>query len=302
MKNLNYWKTHYVVKNNAEEIERNIKKENFVSDGNNFELICFEKDKNSPNVLISQGSGGHAYVFAELGYEIYLRGYNVFIMPKHGGYTISELMQRQKDALKHISDNFSDSMGIFSEGLGGFVTFYLALMGAQFKSAIYQNAPAIITEDGFREAIVRGQRRMLLPFAKLLLHISPRIKLPISSYLNWKELIDPKEPNRGIESRLVIDGYLKDPDFDTWYPLSAIMSLLFTPPPKQLSALNTPTMFMVAQRGFGGGLYADYLKDLYNRLPPIRKNMIEIDGSVYWMLSHPKEAAEIINDWFRETL
>ena len=137
---------------------------------------------------------------------------------------------------------------------------------------------------------------------KFLFKISPKTKIPISSYLNWKGLIDTDEANRKLELRLVKEGYLKDPDFDKKYPISAIMSLLLTPPPKPLLELNTPTMFMVALRGFGGNAYVDYLKDLYSRLPPVRKKMIEVDGSVYWMLSHPKEAAKIICAWFDETL
>lgn len=302
MKDQNYWKKHYVIYTNADEVERKIKLTSFISSGENFELIYFEKAKDAPNILISQGSGGHAFVFAELGYLLHRRGYNVFIMPKHGGYTISELVARQRDALEHIKNSFSDRIGIFSEGLGGFVTFYLALARGSFKSVIYQNAPAIITEKKFQEAIIRGQRKMLIPFIKFLLKMSPRIKLPISSYLNWKELIDPKEANKNIESHLVIDGYLKDPDFDTWYPLSAITSLLFTPPPAPLSELSIPTMFMVAQRGFGGDAYVEYLKDLYSRLPSIKKKIMEVDGSVYWVLSHPKEATEIICKWFKETL
>jgi len=125
--------------------------------------------------------------------------------------------------------------------------------------------------------------------------------LPISSYLDWKELIDTKEVNRAIETRLVREGYLHDPDFDRWYPLSAIMSLLLTPPPQALTALKIPTMFLVALRGFAGNEF-EYVKDLYLRLPNVKKQLVEVDGSVYWMLSHPREAASVIGEWFDETL
>lgn len=307
MSKLTYWKNHYTVETSADEIERNLKLTSFTSEGKNFKLIYFsarggEKDKGAPNILISQGSGGHAYVFAELGYLIHLKGYNVFIMPKHGGHTITELAERHRDALTQIACNFSERIGVFAEGLGGFAVFYLALADNLFKSAVYQNSPGLLTEKKFQNAIIRGRRKALMPIARFIFRISPRVKLPISSYLDWKELIDTKEPSRTIESRLVVNGYLRDPDFDTWYPLSAILSLLHTPPPQQLSGLHTPTMFMVAARGFGGNAYADYLKDLYDRLPQIKKKMIEIDGSVYWMLSHPKKAAEIICEWFDKTL
>ena len=98
-----YWKQHYVLETDADEIERHLQRTTFPSGGKQFELIYFEAGKNAPTILISQGSGGHAYVFAELAYHIHLRGYNVCIMPKHGGVTIRELMHRHKDALEHIA-------------------------------------------------------------------------------------------------------------------------------------------------------------------------------------------------------
>ena len=302
MKNPNFWKDHYVIEKDPAEIRRNIKSAVFNSGGEEFELIYFEKGNKAPNILISQGSGGHSFVFAELGYLMHLRGYNVFIMPKHGGCTINDLVERHAEATKYVSHNFNDRIGVFSEGLGGFVTFYLALANGHFRSAVYQNSPAILTEKKFQEAIIKGRRKLTLPVMKFLFKISPETQISISSYLNWKDLIDTDEANREIELCLVQEGYLKDPDFDKSYPLSAIMSLLLTPPPRPLSELNIPTMFMVATRGFGGKAYVDYLRELYSRLPSIRKTMIEVNGSVYWMLSHPREAANIICEWFDETL
>lgn len=303
MENPNYWKTHYVVGNNVNEIERNIKKANFVSDGNNLELLYFEKSKDAPSILISEGSGGHGYVFAELGYLMYIHGYNVFIMPRHGSATISELVERHNDALKYITGNFNSRIGVFAEGLGSYAIFYLALAHGTMKSMVLQNGPAILTEDKFQKAFSEGggaarRRKLVLPFAKLLVKIFPQLPLPISLYLNYKELIDTKEENRLIETRLVKEGYLNDPDFNKWNPLSAIMSLVLTSPPNPLSHLKIPTMFLLPQRG----IYPSYEKDLFNRLPAIKKKLVEVDGSVFWMVSHPKEAAEIISDWFNETL
>ncbi len=97
-----YWHT-YVHETDVDEIERHLQRTGFTSSGKSFELIYFEEGKNAPSILISQGSGGHAYVFAELGYHMHLRVYNVFIMPKHGGSTIRELMPRHKDALDYIA-------------------------------------------------------------------------------------------------------------------------------------------------------------------------------------------------------
>src|SRR3990170_6479156 len=111
MRNRTYWKA-YVHEADADEIERNIKLTSFTSGGKDFELVCFEKGKNPPNILVAPGSGAHAYVYAELGYFMHLKEYNVFIMPKHGSdHTIEELMKRCNDAVKFISSSFSDKVG-----------------------------------------------------------------------------------------------------------------------------------------------------------------------------------------------
>ncbi|NWG38202.1 hypothetical protein [Nitrososphaera sp.] len=303
MKNIGYWKEHYVIETDADEIERNSKLTHFVSDGKSFELLYFEKGKDAPNILISQGSAGHSRVFAELGYLMHLQGYNVFIMPKHGGYTISKLVARHKDALQHILTKFNDKIGVYAEGLGGYATFYLALAHGPMKSMVLENAPAILTEKKFHIALFEGKehaaerRKKLLPLIKILAKLFPRMTLPISVYLDFSELIDTKQENREIERRLV-ESFLKDPDFDRRYPLSAIMSLVSTSPPNPLSVLKVPTMLLVAKRG----LFASYLKDLYGQLPDIEKRLVEVDGGVFWMCSHKKEAVRVICGWFDKTL
>ncbi|MBI2184026.1 MAG: hypothetical protein HYU39_03600 [Thaumarchaeota archaeon] len=303
MKDRSYWKSCYVLETNADEIEREIKLTNFASRAKNLELVHFEKGRNAPSILISQGSGGHPYVFAELGYLMHLKRYNVFIMPKHGSNTVNELVDRHRDAIKHISSNFNDRIGVFSEGLGGFVTFYLALDHSPMRSLVCQNSPGILTEKKFQEAYMRvgasaKRRKQLLPLVRVLAKLLPKMKLPISLYLDWKELIDTKEENRKIETRLV-EGYMKDPDFDRWYTLSAIMSLVLTPPPSPIGKLSIPTMFLVPVRGW---TEPSYVKDLYNRLPHIKRKLVQVDGSVYWMCSHPKDATDITCEWFDETL
>src|SRR5262245_9216838 len=69
MKDPAFWKRHYVVKGDADKIERHLEVHRFVSEGQTLDLPCFVARRDWPNVLISPGSGGHSYVFAELGYE-----------------------------------------------------------------------------------------------------------------------------------------------------------------------------------------------------------------------------------------
>jgi hypothetical protein len=70
-----------------------------------------------PTFLISQGSGGHSYVFAELAYRVHLWGFNVFIMPKHGGRTVNQLVSRHLEVLQYIRREFNDRIGLYGEGL-----------------------------------------------------------------------------------------------------------------------------------------------------------------------------------------
>jgi hypothetical protein len=102
-------------------------------------------------------------------------------------------------------------------------------------------------------------------------------------------LIDTRTDSRDLERRLVVDGYLKDPDFDRWYPLSAVLSLVTTPPPAPLEQLTTPTMFVVASEG------------LHQRLPAIPRPETGRRQRVLDALPQERQATALIADWFSAT-
>jgi len=304
MKAPRYWSSHYVTSTDQAEVQRALKVARFPSGADSFELMYFSETPDAPNILISQGSGGHLYIFAELAHHLHLAGYNVFVMPKHGGRTVNQLLTRHRDAVRYIAGEFNETIGVYGEGLGGYVVFYLALGHAPIGSIACQNSPAVMTDKSYHDALLTDggpwarsvrRRRIMMPFLPRLARIAPNLKVPVSSYLSWKDLVDPRED---VERRLVVDGYLTDPDFDRWYPLSAVTSLMTTAPPGPLDGLTTPTMFVVARQGPTPG----YIVDLYHRLPAIQKKLVDVDGSVYWMLSHPRQAATLIGDWFSGSL
>lgn len=299
-----FWKAHYVVRSDADEIERSITRTAVASPSGRLDLVSFVHGERARNAVVSPGSGGHAYVFAELAFEIHRRGFNVFVMPKHGGATIAALVQRHRGVLESLARTYPGPMGLYGEGLGGYVAFYLALSGAPLRSLVCENSPAIMNEPAYLDAILHEggpwraaarRRRWLLPLATRLARACPSLPVPIAAYLDWRALIDPREP---AERRLVERGYLRDPEFDRWYPLAAVASLVGTPPPRPLATLSVPTMFLLAR----DGPTPAYVRRLYERLPVSRKKLLEVDGSVYWMLSHPVEAADAISRWLEETL
>jgi hypothetical protein len=102
---------------NPAEIDLALRHACLTTDGESLELIYFHNALDAPNVLISQGSGGHGYVFAELAYRVHLWGFNVFVMPKHGGRTVNQLMSRHLEVLQYIRREFNDRIGLYGEGL-----------------------------------------------------------------------------------------------------------------------------------------------------------------------------------------
>jgi pimeloyl-ACP methyl ester carboxylesterase len=296
------WKP-YVHEVDIGAIARDLRTTTFVSRGETFELVCFEHGPDEPSILISPGSAGHAYVFVELAWEMRQHGFNVFIMPRQGGYDVSTLVARHEDAIAHVERSHADRIGIFGEGLGGYATFYLALAHGPAKSIVCMNSPALLNEPAFQEAALHEderqgwKRRVLVPVLTRLARVMPNLPIPIRAYLDFRQMIDTAEPSRTFEKHL-IDTYMSDPGFDRTYPLSAVLSMLTTPPPLPLEDLRTPTMFLVPTRGFAPG----YTHDLFARLPDVRKKLVEVDGSVFWMVSHPADAARIVCEWFAETL
>ncbi len=102
MERSKYW-WRYVLEGNAEEIDAQLQFLPLGSEGSPCELLHFALRSTQPVLVISRGSAGHAYVFAELGYRIHQRGYNVFIMPRHGGLTISQLIELETEPPRELS-------------------------------------------------------------------------------------------------------------------------------------------------------------------------------------------------------
>ena len=300
MKDPNYWK-NYLYETDAEEIERNLARTTFKSRGLNLSLKYFEKDRNAPNILLISGTGRYSLFGADMMYEMHLRDYNVFGVDfqghgdsegKRGDFTIGELVENCSDAAKYVSANFNDRIGAIGLSLGGFITLYLGLAHGPVKSIFCQN-PGILTEKKFQEEVAKDVKR-ILPLLKLLVRLLPRVKIPTTLYVDLRGLAESEREKENVEK------YMRDPDIVKWYTLRGAMSQISTPPPNPIEELKIPTMFLVPARD--KLMSVSYVRDLYDRLPPIKKEFIEVDGGHFWMISHFKEAAKVICDWFDETL
>lgn len=296
--NKNYWK-RYPVHVQPEKIERAFSSDLFTSQGKQYELLHFYKSASAVNLLISPGSGMHAFVFAELGYMIHRLGFNVFIMPKHGGSTLKQLVQRHEDAVDYINAYYQGDVHLYGEGVGGLIIFHLALSGKKsIQSITCENSPAVFTDKFFHEALenhkAAGRRKaLLLPVFGFLAKFFPWWKVPLKTYLRWDELVDnASETNRQIEKHL-IKAFADDPDFDRQYSLKAVMSFINTPLPHQVSALAIPSMFVVTKRD----IIPSYFKNIFHQLTIPKRRLFEAEGSAFRMFSNPEDAALLIANW-----
>ena len=300
MKAPNYWK-NYVYETDVEEIGGNIRRRTFKSRGLNLSLKYFQKDRNAPNILYIQSTGGYSLSCAEMLYHMHLRDYNVFGIDfqghgdsegNHGDFTIDELVGNCNDAAKYISSNFNDRIAAVGVSLGGFITFYLGLAHGPVKSIICQN-PGILTEKNFQNEVTKKGKRML-PLAKIIARLFPGMKIATTTYVDFWEFAETER------EREILEKYMKDPDVVKWYTARAAMSQILTPLPNPIEELKIPTMFLVPNKD--KLMSVSCVKDLYDRLPPIKKKFVEVDGGHFWTFSHPREAAKVICDWFDETL
>jgi pimeloyl-ACP methyl ester carboxylesterase len=300
MKSPDYWK-NYIYETDPGEIERNLRQATFNSRGLNLSLKYFEKNRNAPNILLIGGTSSYSLLGADMMYKMHLRDYNVFGIDfqghgdsegKRGDFTIAELVENCSDAAKYISANFNDRTGATGPSLGGFVTLYLGLAHGPVKSIACQN-PGILTERKFQDEVIQKAKK-IIPLAKLLAKLFPKLKIPTSLYVDFKGILETKR------EREILEKGVKDPDTVKWYTLRAAMSQILTSPPNPLEELGIPTMFLAPTRD--KLMSVAYVRDLYDRLPPIKKKFVEVDGGHFWMFSHPTEAAKEICDWFDETL
>jgi hypothetical protein len=111
-----YWKRYYVTSTDPTEIELALQDARVDTGAEKLELIYFLHAADAPNILISQGFGGHAYVFAELAYRVHLGGFNVFVMPKHGGRTVTQLVARHLQVCSTSSESSMTRLACTAKG------------------------------------------------------------------------------------------------------------------------------------------------------------------------------------------
>ena len=299
MNRQDYWK-NYLCETDTAEIERNLKQATFKSGNFSLSLKYFEKSKDAPNILWVVGTGCYSLYLAELGYHMHLEGFNTFGIDfqghgdsegKRGDFTLSGLVRNCIDAAAYISDNYNQQVGAVGVSLGGFVTFYIGLSHSAVKSIACLN-PGIVTEKAFKDEVTR--LRKVPPLAGAVARLFPRMMIPTERCVDFTALARTEKEKSHVET------YLNDPNIVKCYTLRAVMSLISTPPPSPVEKLSVPTMFLAPIRD--ALMSVSYLRSLYDRLPPVKKKLVEVDGSHYWMSSHPREAAKVICDWFQETL
>jgi surfactin synthase thioesterase subunit len=153
--------------------------------------------------------------------------------------------------------------------------------------------PAILTEKKFQDEVTKKAKK-IIPLVELLGRLFPRLRIPSSLYVDWKAFPETEKEKEFFRK------FMNDPNLVKWYTLRSALSQIQTPPPNPIEKLKIPVMIVAPTRDKLMSL--TYIKGFYDRLPSIKKKLVEVDGGHWWMFSHLKETVEMICDWFEETL
>jgi beta-phosphoglucomutase len=222
MKTRDYWK-NYLCETDAVEIERNLRQTTFKSRNLSLSLKYFEKSKYAPNILWVVGTGCYSLYLAELGYHMYLRGFNTFGIDfqghgdsegERGDFTLSELVRNCIDATAYISNKYKERVGAVGVSMGGFVTFYLGLSYSAVKSISCLN-PGIVTEKAFKDEVTR--LRKAPPLAGVVARLFPGKMIPTERCVDFMGLAGTEGEKRHVVT------YLNDPTVVRSYTLRAVI-------------------------------------------------------------------------------
>jgi pimeloyl-ACP methyl ester carboxylesterase len=209
---------------------------------------------------------------------------------KRGDFTIEQLLINLRDAVAYAKKRFNGKIGIMGSSQGGIVVYYAALEGIDVDAVVAHNAALVYKE--FLN-IVRNPKliKFLLPFLEYLKIHFPDIKLPTSTYLNWKKVFN---------NRQMLKVFREDKLFTGFYTLKAIFSLKdYVPKVRDLPM--PPTMIITGTKD--EIIPKDVSERAFYALKGNLHTYIEIENAAHMLpLEYMSQILPKIEDWFTNRL
>jgi alpha-beta hydrolase superfamily lysophospholipase len=273
----------------------------------------FENDKDTPTIIFFHGTSGYtcpnnpyhrafgpfeealAEKFNVLGATIEGHGKSE---GKRGHFTILSYVEVGKIGLDWLEKNgFVNKFGVTGWSMGGIGALYLTAADERIKSAFIHN-PAVCDDPEIYQLSSRPWllKNLVAPLLKFLDIFWPNFKIPISLYLNLKNIFITDE---------AIELWRKDPMAVKKYTIHAVLSLIRTPLPNNKTLKDIRTPICIFQPENDKVTLPWYTKKIYEKLGSSVKNYILIHGenANHSLIRYaPELVAHFATDWFVKTL
>lgn len=283
-----------------EELYESSKTRYTYSDGLKISIEVFKKDAHAPTIVLIPGATMYALCYGSLIKEMYDRGYNVVAFDprghgksggERGDYTFSELIRDTQAVVTWAIDNLNNRISLLGSDQGAIVALYTAASDDRVKSIICKNI-ADLNDRVFRKLeVFNSKRKILQPVVLGLSGLFPNMKLPIYSYLNFKNV-----ELKGIGP--IREFMEKDPLVLRSLKAKTLTSILNYKPARTLEQFNTPIFVMQAEKDNIFPL--EYTQSIFDKLS-CKKRMEILPGLSHTMLTEQAEkVAPLIASWLEE--
>lgn len=283
------------------------------SKGTKIHLDFWENKKILPTIIFFHGTSGytcpnnpHHRAFGPfeeaLAEDFNVLGITIEGHGKSGGmrghFTIMSYVEAGKLGIDWLIKNgFDGPIGVTGWSMGGIGSLYLAAADERIKSAFIHN-PAVCDDPDIYQLSSKPKllKNVVAPILKFLDIFWPTFKIPISLYLNLKNIFITEE---------AIESWRTDPMAVKEYTIHGVLSLVRTSLPNGKTLKDIKTPICIFQPENDKVALPWYSKKIYQALGSSVKDYILVHGkdAHHSIIRHdPELVAHFAMRWFKNTL
>lgn len=283
-------------------VDRSMLEETYI-DANSYRLHLNigSVGEGSPTLVCIPGTSAYAQVYAQFGYDIFKRGFNVIgFDPRghgqssgpRGDYTMNGLVEDTMAVVKYARNRFGGKVALAGSSQGGMAAFYAAAADDSLAAAVCHNIADLNGKDNIILSKIRPPR-FLVPVASFFMRLYGSYSIPISLYL---DLTKEKFPD-GTDAATLLR---EDPLAISWITFRALNSLLRTDLPQPVEKIKVPIMLIHAEKD---NIFPQaYVEGIYNRLT-CKKNYLLLKNTEHLvMTNNVDEIVPATTAWLREAM
>jgi len=283
-------------------VDRSILEETYIDvSGYRLHLNIGSFGKGAPTLVFIPGTSAYAQVYAQFGFDLLKRGFNVIgFDPRghgqssgpRGDYTINGLVEDTMAVAKYARNRFGGKIVLSGSSQGGMAAFYAAAADDSLAAAVCHNIADLNGKDNIILSKIRPPQ-FLVPVASFFMKLYGSYSIPISLYLN---LTKEKFPDGTSAATLLKE----DPLAVSWITFRALNSLMRTELSKPVEEIKVPIMLIHAEKD---NIFPQaYVEGIYNRLTCKKNYLLLKDTEHLVMTNNVDEIIPATTAWLREVV